>query len=229
MKRKMFSILLPILAGVTVIGTGFSIFYFVDDNASVSESVTATVEGYAELGSLNITNDDVEGGNFQLIFDSTTDGGIGLYYVAGTSKEKANQIELEYTLTLKDAESTDIKSMVPQITMTMSVPEAVDNYVKFGLEGVDSFTSTETDSIGNVYTYSKTLSVETSSPITITMPAFTFKYEEKTSGTSEDSSSSTPKTMEPMNASDWSVLSSNTTGENISITYTLAWVNKTGA
>lgn len=206
MKLRLLSIALPLLAGVTIIGTGFSIFYFVQSGEGSQAKAEASVhtETYAQLGNLSLESKyNDESKSFSLVADSTIDGGINLFY--GDKQIEGNDINLTYDLTLSSTNSNTTFNKSPKITMTLTVPEDIDEYVAFGLSDGKAF-----DTTSSPYTYSETLSFNSGSN-NIDMPAFTFEYE---SG------------KEPTNSNEYdSMVSSFQNGGSISINYVLEWVD----
>ena len=205
MKKKIFATVLPILAGITLVGTGFSVWYFTSDGTTSNLSVDVDMAGYVSVGSLTPTPTATK-----LYLDSTTTGdnghnGINLMssdsdYVSG------NDINLTFTATTEDSGTISGNATV---TLTLTVDNAVDNYIAFGLEG-ETFTPNAGDS-KTTYTYTTDSIAVNGATVSIDMPAFTFAYE---SG------------KEPTNVDSYNTLAGVITDSTtITIKYELNWAN----
>ena len=171
MKKKIFATVLPILAGITLVGTGFSVWYFTSDETIAELSVDVDMAGYVSVGSLTPTPTATK-----LYLDSTTTGdngqdGINLMssdsnYVSG------NDINLTFTATTEDSGTFSGNATV---TLTLTVDNAVDNYIAFGLEG-ETFTPNAGEP-RTTYTYTTDSIAVNDDTVSIDMPAFTFAYE----------------------------------------------------
>lgn len=205
MKKKIFATVLPILAGITLVGTGFSVWYFTSDGTTSNLSVDVDMAGYVSVGSLTPTPTATK-----LYLDSTTTGdnghnGINLMssdsdYVSG------NDINLTFTATTEDSGTISGNATV---TLTLTVDNAVDNYIAFGLEG-ETFTPNAGDS-KTTYTYTTDSIAVNGATVSIDMPAFAFAYE---SG------------KEPTNVDSYNTLAGVITDSTtITIKYELNWAN----
>lgn len=204
MKKNIFATVLPILAGITLVGTGFSVWYFTSTKTTAELSVDVDMAGYVSVGSLTPTPTATK-----LYLDSTTTGdnghnGINLMssdsdYVSG------NDINLTFTATTEDSGTISGNATV---TLTLTVDNAVDNYIAFGLEG-ETFTPNAGDS-KTTYTYTTDSIAVNGATVSIDMPAFTFAYE---SG------------KEPTNVDSYNTLAGVITDSTITIKYELNWAN----
>lgn len=204
MKKKIFATVLPILAGITLVGTGFSVWYFTSNNTTAELSVDVDMAGYVSVGSLTPTPTATK-----LYLDSTTTGdnghkGINLMssdsnYVSG------NDINLTFTATTEDSGTISGNATV---TLTLTVDNDVDNYIVFGLEG-ETFTPNAGES-KTTYTYTTDSIAVNGATVRIDMPAFTFAYE---SG------------MEPTDVDSYNTLAGVITDSIITIEYELTWAN----
>lgn len=204
MKKKIFATVLPILAGITLVGTGFSVWYFTSTNTTAELSVDVDMAGYVSVGSLTPTPSAKK-----LYLDSTTTGdnghnGINLMssdsdYVSG------NDITLTFTAT---TETSGTISGNATVTLTLTVDNGVDNYIVFGLEG-ETFTPNPGEST-TTYTYTTDLIAVNSATVSIDMPAFTFAYEEG---------------KEPTDVNSYNTLAGVITDSTITIKYELNWAN----
>lgn len=204
MKKKIFATVLPILAGITLVGTGFSVWYFTSTKTTAELSVDVDMAGYVSVGSLTPTPTATK-----LYLDSTTTGdnghnGINLMssdsdYVSG------NDINLTFTATTEDSGTISGNATV---TLTLTVDNAVDNYIAFGLEG-ETFTPNAGDS-KTTYTYTTDSIAVNGATVSIDMPAFAFAYE---SG------------KEPTNVDSYNTLAGVITDSTITIKYELNWAN----
>ena len=204
MKKKIFATVLPILAGITLVGTGFSVWYFTSNNTA-DLSVDVDMAGYVSVGSLTPTRTATK-----LYLDSTTTGdngqnGINLMssdsdYVSG------NDINLTFTAT---TEGSGTISGNATVTLTLTVDNDVDSYIVFGLEG-EKFTPNDEDPTTTTYTYTTDSIAVNDATVSIDMPAFTFAYE---SG------------KEPTNVDSYNTLAGVITDYIITIEYELTWAN----
>lgn len=205
MKKKIFATVLPILAGITLVGTGFSVWYFTSTKTIAELSVAVDMAGYVSVGSLTPTPTATK-----LYLDSTTTGdnghnGINLMssdsdYVSG------NDINLTFAATTEDSGTISGNATV---TLTLTVDNDVDNYIAFGLEG-ETFTPNAGEST-TTYTYTTDSIAVNGDTVSIDMPAFTFAYE---SG------------KEPTNVDSYNTLAGVITDSTtITIKYELKWAN----
>ena len=204
MKKKIFATVLPILAGITLVGTGFSVWYFTSTNTTAELSVDVDMAGYVSVGSLTPTPTATK-----LYLDSTTTGdnghnGINLMssdsdYVSG------NDINLTFTATTEDSGTISGNATV---TLTLTVDNDVDNYIAFRLEG-ETFTPNAGES-KTTYTYTTDSIAVNDATVSIDMPAFTFAYE---SG------------KEPTNVDSYNTLAGVINDSTITIEYELTWAN----
>ena len=206
MKKKIFATVLPILAGVTLVGTGFSVWYFTSTNTTADLEVHVDMAGYVSVGSLTPTPSATK-----LYLDSTTTGdndhnGINLMssdsdYVTG------NDINLKFTATTENENSGTISGNAT-VTLTLTVDNDVDNYIAFGLDG-KTFDPNSGDST-TTYTYTTDSIAVNSATVIIDMPAFTFDYEEG---------------KEPTDVNSYNILAGVITDSTIIIKYELNWAN----
>ena len=206
MKKKIFATVLPILAGITLVGTGFSVWYFTSNNTTAELSVDVDMAGYVSVGSLTPTPSATK-----LYLDSTTTGdndhnGINLMssdsdYVTG------NDINLKFTATTENENSGTISGNAT-VTLTLTVDNDVDNYIAFGLDG-KTFDPNSGDST-TTYTYTTDSIAVNSATVIIDMPAFTFDYEEG---------------KEPTDVNSYNILAGVITDSTIIIKYELNWAN----
>lgn len=204
MKKKIFATVLPILAGVTLVGTGFSVWYFTSTNTTAELSVDVDMAGYVSVGSLTPTPSATK-----LYLDSTTTGdnghnGINLMssdsdYVTG------NDINLTFNAT---TETSGTISGNATVTLTLTVDNDVDSYIAFGLDG-ETFTPNAGDST-TTYTYTTDSIAVNGATVRIDMPAFTFAYEEG---------------KEPTDVDSYNTLAGVITDSTITIEYELTWAN----
>lgn len=226
-KKKLLGIFLPLLAGVTIVGTGFSLFYFLGENSTASLSINAEVKAYAELGQLTVVAKGEDDSaittpspltSLTLKVDSSSDTGLTLW--SGTDEVK--DIDLTYALDT-DATQADLFNKHPQVTMEVSVPSAFSTYFTLGLTNDDNSSpdpglGTGTGEDPTVYTYVYddtdfvTPSLPVSSPIEIDMPDLDFSWK-----------------SEPQTKADYetmiSALEPDVSAPTLTITYTLQWAN----
>lgn len=204
MKKKIFATVLPILAGITLVGTGFSVWYFTSTNTTAELRVDVDMAGYVSVGSLTPTPSATK-----LYLDSTTTGdnghnGINLMssdsdYVTG------NDINLTFAATTEDSGTISGNATV---TLTLTVDNDVDSYIAFRLDG-KTFDPNAGDST-TTYTYTTDPIAVNGATVIIDMPAFTFAYEEG---------------KEPTDVNSYNTLAGVITDSTIIIKYELNWAN----
>ena len=209
MKRRILGIVVPVLAGLTIVGTGFSVWYFTSDATETSFDTQVNLAGYAEIGNLQIKD---RASHYRLFLDSTRDGGIALQSSAdGAAWTDTNTIDLTYELSVQDATYTDLNDKNPQITMEFTVPAALETYVSITLNSGALTPGTATDTI--TYTYTGQLDFPNpvaSGTYDIEMPTFVFAWQDG---------------QEPNSSATYAAAQAALASGEISITYTLAWVN----
>ena len=57
MNRKLYALLLPVIGGAVIVGSGFSAWYFNEATVSKSTEGTGTVEGLIDTGVLTIKHE----------------------------------------------------------------------------------------------------------------------------------------------------------------------------
>lgn len=240
-RKKSLGIVLPVLTGLTLIGTGFSVWYFTDTTNNVELAAKVNLHGYAQIGSLKISGEETAPNNVFLDFDSTAHNGGGINLKKGadaSSAELYNDINLTYAYSQDSQHASGVNpevTYVPHIKMELTIAGAsgeekgLDDYVTVALvadgsgqvaPSGTSWTSTTTDDTGTKYVYEADLALPTSlaSPITISMPDFQFSYSAAGQGEA---------TNEPTDPESWaalnSVISNLTDSTALTIDYTLAW------
>lgn len=231
MKKKVLTLVLPLLVGVTIVGTGFSLFYFTVEGGTTQKlDVDIDVQAYAEIGNLQIKypeNAAQTSNGLKLNVDSTVDGGIKLMALSSSfpsSYVDCNDIDLTYQVNDNLQDTSDTYAKVPQIQMDVSVPADVHNYVDIKLvsdggsdsvswttDAGDPSTPSSTDPV--VYSYVQKLAfptLPTTDPIDIALPDFSFDYQNG---------------KEPMDYAAYEAMTSAMNGKTVSIVYTLSWVD----
>lgn len=204
MKKKIFATVLPILAGITLVGTGFSVWYFTSTKTTAELSVDVDMAGYVSVGSLTPTPTATK-----LYLDSTTTGDNGLNGINMFDAEGSvcNDVDLAYTL-----DGTILDGTTLQVTVTMEITIDLDAYVDVQLgEGNWSRITSTVPSDFNRYT--KTFENLPVSNNTIDMPAFAFSYP------------STGNQVEPKTLEEWNDLNSIIPDSAINFTYELSFDN----
>lgn len=138
MRNKMLGILLPVLAGVAVIGTGFSTWYFVTGaDTTGDQNLKVQLAAAAEIGNLEITNSPAP---TTLHLDASIDTGIHLGTVSGEEFTKDDNINWSYTY---QASTTDLDKH-PVLTVDVKI-NSITKYISIGLSGEDhGYTNTNT-------------------------------------------------------------------------------------
>lgn len=201
MKNKILGIVVPALAAVAVIGTGFATWQFTENGASAS--IGATLEGYTNLGDITIKNAT----NATLNLDSSTTGdGIHLEYSEGTGT--TDQIDFDFEVKQDLAREKSL-----ELTTTISFAEDLGSYIKLSAQNYrdESELGNEhsVEDMSNDLTWTDTLTTSTTS-------------------TSETFSLSThlnfewAEDMEPDTLSDWTTLNNiiNSLSNNTAFTIT---------
>lgn len=206
MKKKIFATVLPILAGVTLVGTGFSVWYFTSTNTTADLEVHVDMAGYVSVGSLTPTPSATK-----LYLDSTTTGDNGHNGINLMSKDSdyvtGNDINLKFTATTENENSGTISGNAT-VTLTLTVDNDVDSYIAFRLDG-KTFDTNPGDST-TTYTYTTDSIAVNSATVIIDMPTFTFDYEEG---------------KEPTDVNSYNTLAGVITDSTIIIKYELNWAN----
>ncbi len=205
MKRRILGIIIPVLAGVTIVGTGFSVWYFTDNTGkTATTSVDVNLSGYAEIASITIPNT----ANYTLDLDSSdldssTDTGIHLNN--STASATADQIS-DVTVNL-NANALNGETLEKDLTVTATIKftGGLDSYVSFALDNdpVSSWTGTT----GTFTTTIDTASVTTTTTLNVPDLALTFSWKD-----------------EPTTVDEWNDLNTVVKGSSLDITYTVAWV-----
>ena len=199
MKRRILGIIIPVLAGVTIVGTGFSVWYFTDNTGkTATTSVDVNLSGYAEIANITIPNT----ANYTLDLDSSTDTGIHLNN--STASATADQIS-DVTVNLNaNALNGETLERDLTVTATFKFTGGLDSYVSFALDNdpVSSWTGTT----GTFTTTIDTASVTTATTLNVPDLALTFSWKD-----------------EPTTVDEWNDLNTVVKGSSLDITYTVAW------
>lgn len=206
MRNKMLGILLPVLAGVAVIGTGFSTWYFVTGaDTTGDQNLKVQLAAAAEIGNLEITNNPAP---TTLHLDASNDTGIHLGTVSESSvfTQAANDnINWSYTY---QASTTDLDKH-PVLTVDVKI-NSITTYIGIDLNGEDhGYTSTITSN--SAYQWTKDVrpaSYSASGEKTIE-GSIPFKF---------------TWTDEPTSFSEWSALDSLVENATLTIKLSLDWV-----
>lgn len=203
MKRKTLTLVLPLLACITLVGSGFSVWYFTA-NTSNEREVDVQLASYVDIGELSFVRTPT-----LLYLDSTTHGDNGLNGINMFDAEGSvcNDVDLAYTL-----DGTILDGTTLQVTVTMEITIDLDAYVDVQLgEGNWSRITSTVPSDFNRYT--KTFENLPVSNNTIDMPAFAFSYP------------STGNQVEPKTLEEWNDLNSIIPDSAINFTYELSFDN----
>lgn len=203
MKRKTLTLVLPLLAGITLVGSGFSVWYFTA-NTSNEREVDVQLASYVDIGELSFVRTPT-----LLYLDSTTHGDNGLNGINMFDAEGSvcNDVDLAYTL-----DGTILDGTTLQVTVTMEITIDLDAYVDVQLgEGNWSRITSTVSSDFNRYT--KTFENLPVSNNTIDMPTFAFSYP------------STGDQVEPKTLKEWNALNSIIADSTINFTYELSFDN----
>ena len=151
MRNKMLGILLPVLAGVAVIGTGFSTWYFVTGaDTTGDQNLKVQLAAAAEIGKLKITNDPAP---TTLHLDASIDTGIHLGTVSGEEFTKAADDNINWSYTYQ-ASTTDLDKH-PVLTVDVKI-NSITTYIGISLSGAHGYTNTQTSA--SAYQWTKDVS-----------------------------------------------------------------------
>ena len=148
MRNKMLGILLPVLAGVAVIGTGFSTWYFVTAKSGAADkTLDVHLAAAAEIGNLKITNDPAP---TTLHLDASIDSGIHLGTLADdVFTPSSDMINWSYTYQA----SAETLGKHPEITVDVNIVN-IDSYIGIALSDADTdYTPAGTATSGYKYTW----------------------------------------------------------------------------
>ena len=203
MKRnKVYAITLPILAGLALVGSGFSVWYFTDGALSQNiEDISVQIDPYAEIGNLTVKNlGDKE---LHLHLDSPDDQGIHIHDEEHTVFD---DIDLTYTYYVSSETSLD-----KQITFTAVVQTstALDSYLNLTTSNYDYDSGATTFTLTQTLTPTGTTAGKEAT-IDIDLDPLAFEYRED---------------KNPVDAASWEEMNTNLTSSTISITYSIEWTD----
>ena len=208
MRNKMLGILLPVLAGVAVIGTGFSTWYFVTGaDTTGDQNLKVQLAAAAEIGNLEITNSPAPTTlHLDASIKDPADSGIHLGTLADNAfTPSSDTINWSYTY---QASTTDLDKH-PVLTVDVKI-NSITKYISIGLSGEDhEYTNTNTST--SAYQWTKDVrpaSYSASGEETIegSIP-FAFTWSD-----------------EPTSFSEWSVLEPLVKNATLTIKLSLDWV-----
>lgn len=203
MRNKMLGILLPVLAGVAVIGTGFSTWYFVTGaDTTGDQNLDVQLAAAAEIGNLRITNDPAPNA-LQLDASNDSDSGIHLGTVSESSvftKAANDNINWSYTY---QASTTDLDKH-PVLTVDVKI-NSITTYIGIGLSGAHGYTSTQTSA--SAYQWTKDVSPASGEKTIVGSIPFAFAW-----------------TDEPESFSEWTDLEELVKNATLTIKLSLDWV-----
>lgn len=205
MRNKMLGILLPVLAGVAVIGTGFSTWYFVTgDNHDGIQNLDVQLAAAAEIGNLKITNDPAP---TTLHLDASIDTGIHLETVSGEEFTKAADDNINWSYTYQ-ASTADLDKH-PKLTVDVTI-NSIEAYISIGLNG-DNHGYNNTQTSASAYQWTKDVSPASysASGVETIKDSIPFKF------TWSD---------EPTSFSEWSTLDSVLENATLTIELSVDWV-----
>lgn len=148
MRNKMLGILLPVLAGVAVIGTGFSTWYFVTaKSGAANKTLDVHLAAAAEIGNLKITNEPAPNA-LQLDASNDSDSGIHLGTLAAdVFTPSSDTISWSYDYRA----SAETLGKHPEITVDVNIVN-IDSYIGIALSDTD-YTPAGTATSGYKYTW----------------------------------------------------------------------------
>lgn len=191
MRNKMLGILLPVLAGVAVIGTGFSTWYFVTGGIQTKkQELDVQLAAAAEIGDLVITNNPAPTTlHLDASIKDPADSGIHLGTLAdGAFTPSSDTINWSYTYQA----SAETLGKHPEITVAVNIVN-IDSYIGIALSDEDTdYTLAGTATSGYKYTWTyedETIAADytTGQENTITQDfTFVFSWKENKEPTSYD-------------------------------------------
>ena len=171
LKRKILAAVLPVVAAGTVVGSGFSAWYFGDiSNKSINDSIGVEVTGASEgAGSVKIlynatgSGEELEGdelsGNKVLVLDQGTGSdritspNKGISFKFGDTI--LSTITFRYQINNEDAENLSAANITLSYDFSVAINDTLANYVvpQAATDGNNSYgwCSSQLQSIGNTY------------------------------------------------------------------------------
>ncbi len=196
MRNKMLGILLPVLAGVAVIGTGFSTWYFMNGVDTGNEEIPVSLAAAAEIGELGFPEANPLPTTLHLdasvTTDDSSDSGIHLGTI-GENEVFTTDDRIGWTYKYQASEETLDKH--PELTIDVKI-NGIGNYVDIKVSDSD-YTAQSQASDNYQYTWKKTDIVPADYVATEKTPFtddFTFAFSWK-------------ENQEPKNYSAWEALS----------------------
>ena len=130
MKHRAIAVIVPALVGVTLVGTGFSVWYFADNNSSNRKqdvSLNLKVTGAASIGSITIPDKD----SYNLTFDAPkdTDSGIHLNN-SGTGNQNVGQTSNNTSSSTTASSVTHTQDQIDGITVSYTTEGDVAELAK---------------------------------------------------------------------------------------------------
>lgn len=201
MKNKMLGILVPVLAGAAVIGTGFSTWYFTNAASTAGENLAVSMAGYAEIGSLNI-----HGSNWKLSLDASKERDSGIHLT--NDEGNKDVVELSYDVTRHEDVAVE-----KQLTLTtvVSIPKELQAYISATTTIKDTAHSwvdgdADSDPAWYIYTFTNTFDYDSSvSSMNVT---YAFYWVEG---------------REPTDVASWTALNTIVQNSSLKVTHTLDW------
>lgn len=137
MRNKMLGILLPVLAGVAVIGTGFSTWYFMNGVDTRNKEIPVSLAAAAEIGELGFPEANPLPTTLHLDASVTTDDSLDSGIHLGTIGE--NEVftaddKIEWTYNYQASEETLDKH--PELTIDVKI-NGIGNYVDIKVSDSD--------------------------------------------------------------------------------------------
>lgn len=204
MRNKMLGILLPVLAGVAVIGTGFSTWYFVTGaDTTGNQNLDVQLAAAAEIGNLKITNEPAPNA---LQLDASNDSGIHLGTVSGEEFTKAADDNINWSYTYQ-ASTADLDKH-PVLTVDVKI-NSITTYISIGLSGNHGYTNTDTSNSAYQWTKDVSPASYSASGVETIKGSIPFEF---------------IWTDEPTSFSEWSALDSRVGNATLTIALSLDWV-----
>lgn len=157
MKKLFMGILLPLFAFVSLVGAGFSTWYFENQlSAEGSANISMKVEDYAQIGKFSLTSD------VAMSLDQKANGGKGVTL----NKELVVTYTHDESYSVPEGDTFEIKVVV-------TLGEGFEKYIKLKDGQIDGLTYATSDN--KTYTFDLTTKLS-DGDATFTIPTDAFEY-----------------------------------------------------
>ena len=131
MRNKVLGIIVPVLAGAAMVGTGFATWHFSEGPSTISGNVS--LDGYTTIGEITIANHD----KAILNMDASDDTGITFEY---PESEEAKENQVDFSIQVEKTSGQEWKALT--LTTTIAFSNNVGSYVSLNVTTTSSENST---------------------------------------------------------------------------------------